>query len=89
MLGREDEEQGRDGGGSQRGSGFDNNGNETGVYGKKTRRWRWWLWQGQSSIGKDGVGCLLLVVCPGAELEILVWGAELHIYIYIHYAPTY
>ena len=69
MLGQEDEEQGRDGGGSKRGSGIDNNGNGTGVYGKKTRRWRWWLWQGQSSTGKDGVGCLLLVVCQRLVVE--------------------
>lgn len=43
MLRQEDEEQGRGGGsgGGLRGSGFDNNGDGIGVYGKKTGRWRW------------------------------------------------
>ena len=43
MLRQEDEEQGRGGGsgGGPRGSGFDNNGDGIGVYGKKTGRWRW------------------------------------------------
>nr|POE48378.1 hypothetical protein CFP56_56619 [Quercus suber] len=53
---QEDEEQGRGGDGGPRGSGFDNNGDGIGVYGKKTGRWRWWHWQGQSSTRKDGGG---------------------------------